>query len=417
MNISKLFIVLFLISTVFLVRGQGQLVMATEPEDHGFSSEQLDLLSQRLEHLLDQCGTPGANAMIIKDGHVIYDKSFGYQDKLRQLKMSNDAIFRIYSMTKPLTSVAAMILWEQGYIKLNEPIFLYLPEFRNVQVAYENDAGNVMTRDAIRPITIQDLLRHTSGITYGSGRSQSEIREPWRQVRLGEMANSDSFCKHIAQIPLVADPGSHWDYGYSTDVLGRLIEVVSGQSLDEFIKEKITIPLEMHDTDFFVPQDKVPRLAQGFDTTTYYYPTNLWDPSRRRSMASGGGGMVSTIRDYGIFCQMLLNHGTYNKKRILSPKTVKFMTSNHLPSDLINQDEYYLPQAGYGFGLGFAVRQETGIAFSAGSKGDYRWGGAAGTGFWVDPQERLICILMVQHMGSSYFLRDRFKALVYQAMN
>jgi len=223
------------------------------------------------------------------------------------------------------------------------------------------------------------------------------------------------FITNISSLPLIGQPGQRWEYSFSTDVLGRLIEVVSNQKLGDFFKENIFDPLNMTDTNFFIPREKLNRAAQGFDHKTSNYPTNLFDVSKKPKMDSGGGGLCSTISDYAIFSQMLLNKGTYKGVRVLGTKTVELMTANHVAPD-VNKGDLYLPGDGYGFGLGFAVRLETGLSSFAGSKGDYRWGGLAGTGFWIDPKENLICLFMIQDIGSSGYLRDRFKALVYQAI-
>lgn len=226
---------------------------------------------------------------------------------------------------------------------------------------------------------------------------------------------SDQFIEKLTQLPLIAHPGERWEYGYSTDVLGYLVEYISGMSLESFFNQYIFSPLKMEDTGFYIPQEKLHRAAQGFDYSTNSYPTHLKNVGQAPLMYSGGGGLVSTMYDYARFSQMILNGGALDGERLLGRKTVELMTSNHVQATTYTGDRY-LPGPGYGFGLGYAVRLESGISAIAGSKGDYRWGGWAGTGIWIDPREELVAIYMMQDVASSSHLRDRFKILVYQAI-
>lgn len=410
-------IFLLLVQLVICQNGSDSPTIAI-PESHGFSSKRLNVLTEGVARILKERKTSGAVVAVIKDGVLIYENTFGYQDMVKKIPMSKNSIFRIYSMTKPITSAATMILWEKGYFKLNDPVHLYLPEFKDMKVALENRSGTEIIDNVAmhHPITIQDLLRHTSGLTYGFFGKQTAIRKTWNaaQISARNMSGAE-FITNISSLPLIGQPGQRWEYSFSTDVLGRLIEVVTNQKLGDFFKENIFDPLNMTDTNFFVPREKLNRAAQGFDYKTSNYPTNLFDVSKKPKMDSGGGGLCSTISDYAIFSQMLLNKGKYRGVRILGTKTVELMTANHVAPD-VNKGDLYLPGDGYGFGLGFAVRLETGLSAFAGSKGDYRWGGLAGTGFWIDPEENLICLFMIQDIGSSGYLRDRFKALVYQAI-
>jgi CubicO group peptidase (beta-lactamase class C family) len=380
------------------------------PAMHGMSAERLSRLTTGFARALDERGTPGATALILRDGAIVYEQVFGYQDKITKTPMELDAIFRIYSMTKPIVSVAVMMLWEEGRFKLNDPLHLYIPEFKNVRVAVvnEDDSEILHTVHPKRAITIQDLLRHTSGIIYEGGKPTAVGAAYDNSELMNEQLSLKEFVAVLSTLPLIAHPGERWVYGYSVDVLGRFIEVVSGMSLGEFLATRIFQPLNMPDTGFYIPQDKLSRAAQGYDPKTGAHPDWLLDVSQPPIMESGGGGLMSTLYDYARFSQMMLNGGILNGVRLLSPKTVTLMTANHLTN---NVD--YSP--GNGFGLGFSVRLETGVIPTAGSKGEYRWGGWAGTTFWIDPAERLIGIMMIQHVASGY-VKDRFKTLVYQAV-
>lgn len=387
-------------------------------ENYGFSTERLNRLASNLQRELDIQKTPGAAVAIYRHGSLVYEKTFGYQDLVKKIPMERNSIFRIYSMTKPITSTAVMMLWEEGKFKLNDPVSLYLPEFKNMRVAVENKEKTkiIRTIPAKSQITIQDLLRHTSGLTYGGFGRNTAVRHAYKNANLSPIKNtSQQFIKTISKLPLMAHPGERWEYSYSTDVLGRLVEVVSGITLEAYFNKHLFEPLKMKDTGFHIPEDQLSRAAQGYDYKTKRYPLHLRDVSKSPLMFSGGGGLVSTIHDYARFAQMMLNRGQLDGVRLLSPKTVDLMTANHIEAS-VKKGDLYLPGAGHGFGLGYAVRLETGIAGVAGSKDDYRWGGWAGTGFWIDPKEQLISIYMMQDVGSSVYLRDRFKALVYQAV-
>ena len=388
------------------------------PEKHGFSPERLERLSANLERELAVRKTPGAAVLIMRHGVIVFEKSFGEQDMVTKTPMDLNTIFRIYSMTKPITSAAVMMLWEQGYFKLDDPISLYIPEFSRMKVAIENeDQSEIFSLEKPkREITIQDLLRHTSGLTYGIFGKPTAVRKEYIKTNLSPSHQTiEEFIEKLTLLPLIAHPGERWEYGYSTDVLGYLVEKISGLSLEAFFDQYILSPLKMEDTGFYIPEEKLSRAAQGFDYSTNNYPTNLKDVARPPLMHSGGGGLVSTLYDYARFSQMMLNGGELDGVRLLSPKTVELMTSNHVEAS-VERGDLYLPGPGYGFGLGYAVRLEPGISAMAGSQGNYRWGGWAGTGIWIDPQEEMIAIYMMQDVASSAYLRDRFKNLVYQAI-
>jgi CubicO group peptidase (beta-lactamase class C family) len=393
----------------------------TTPEQVGVSPQRLERFSAMLQQAVDSGELPGAAAVIARKGKIFYQKTFGMQDKANKVPMAADSIFRIYSMTKPLVSVGALILVEEGKLGLHEPISKYLPEFKDMTVGVEGMDGTGVpifyTVPAKRQISVQDLLRHTSGLTYGNFTpGRYKVQQMYRDAGIfSQKWVLADFTKALAKIPLVHEPGTTWEYGHSSDVLGRVIEVASGQTLDVFLRERLFAPLKMNDTGFDVPTDKHKRIAQPqADPKTGQVP-ELIDVSKPATLFAGGHGAVSTPGDYLRFCQMLLNGGELEGARILGPKTVAFMTSNHMTPN-INPGNLYLPTPGYGFGLGFAVRKETGLAEWPGSPGEYFWGGYAGTYFWIDPKEQLIPVLMVQEPNRRQHYRVLMRDLVYQAL-
>jgi len=336
-------------------------------------------------------------------------------------------------MTKPIVSVAAMMLVEEGKLQLLDPVSVYLPEFKNLQVGVEkvNPAtGNpeLSLEPARREMTVQDLLRHTSGLTYGIF-GKSLVKQAYNEAKLFDPSQTlAELVSKLSKLPLAAQPGTTWDYGMSTDVLGRIIEVVSGMSLDQFIADRIVKPIGLSDTGFYVGEDKLGRLAQPqVDPATGKRPP-MADVTKRPNWMSGGGGIVSTASDYALFSQMMLNGGELNGVRLLSPRTVAFMTSDHLPPGIefspVTQKGMYAqavaptPEDGQGFGLGFAVRNQVGRNPLPGSPGEFYWVGVYGTAFWVDPREKLIAVLMVQlpptPIAAHY--RSLLRNLVYQAL-
>jgi CubicO group peptidase (beta-lactamase class C family) len=418
-KIRSFAILLIGLLTTLILQGQDPAKLRHEaPEAHGFSPERLERLAADLERALEHEKTPGAAVLIMRHGAIVYEKTFGYQDMVTSQPMNLRSIFRIYSMTKPITSVAIMMLWEQGLLQLNDPVSMHIPELAGMKVALENAEQTeiISLEDSRREITIQDLLRHTSGLTYGIFGRQTAVRKEYIKAGISpRLQSSEEFIENIAGLPLMDHPGDRWEYSYSTDVLGCLVERISGMTLGAYFKQYIFDPLNMDDTGFYIPEDKLQRAAQGYDYNTESYPAHLSNVAVEPKMHSGGGGLVSTLYDYALFSQMMLNGGEMNGVKLLSPKTVELMTSNHLEAK-VDQGDLYLPGPGYGFGLGFAVRLETGVSYDAGTQGDYRWGGWAGTGFWIDPREELIAIFMIQDVASSGYLRSRFKNLVYQAI-
>ena len=382
----------------------------TKAEAVGLSSERLQRLGQVLQREIDAKKFPGAVALVARKGKIAYFESFGVRDPNSATKMTNDSIFRIYSMTKPWTSVAIMMLEEEGRLVLTDPVSKFLPQLKGLQVA---DASGVLT-PARREMTIQDLLRHTSGLTYGARTTTLAVKEAYKKadVDARELTNAE-LIDRLAKVPLMHHPGAAWEYSRSTDVLGRVVEVIAGTTLGGFFQERITGPLKMADSGFWVPQDKQARLAGGFATDPATgEPNRLIDVTAPPKYESGGGGGVSTAADYVRFSQMLLNGGQLEGKRLLSRTTVRLMTADHLGKIA---DTTRAP--GYTFGLGFAVRTDYGLGAQASSPGEFNWAGAGGTFFWVDPKEELVAILMTQAPGPSrLYYRQLFRQMVQQAI-
>ena len=399
-----------------------QELTAAKPADVGLSAERLDRITSWLRDESAKGTIPGAVAMIVRHGKIAYFESVGVLDPETKAPMTKDAIFRIYSMSKPITSVAVMMLYEQGRITLDEPIAKYIPAFKSMKVGVETkDADGKPTLeivDAKKPITIQDLLRHTSGLTYGFF-GDLLVKKAYLAAKVndGDFTNAE-FVERIAKLPLAFQPGTTWDYSYSTDILGRLVEVVSGKSLYQFQKENILDPLGMIDTSFYVADaGKHVRVAEPFkDDRQIGIDAEFGDPRLVRKWESGGGGLVGTVSDYAKFVQMLANGGTLNGKRYLGPKTLAHMTSDHNGTAIV-PGPYYLPGPGYGFGLGFAVRKEAGVAPTPGSPGDYNWGGAGGTYFWVDPKEDMFVVYAMQSPRNRTAFRQVLRDLVYSAID
>jgi CubicO group peptidase (beta-lactamase class C family) len=388
------------------------------PEDHGMSAARLDGLSRVLQAEIKETQTPGAALLIMRHGKIVYEDVFGYQDRVAGIKMQRDSIFRIHSMTKPIVSAAALTLLEEGKILLTDPVGRFIPAFEDVQVAVMNAEQTeiVSLEKPRRAMTIQDLLRHTSGLTGTTYGKDTVLRQMYRDVWLqGGGLNNEKYANRIAELPLNSHPGSQWEYGISTTILGRVIEVVSGTSLGEFLEDRIFDPLAMDDTGFTVREDQLIRVAHGYDPGTGGYANYLPHPGKTPSLENGSGGLWSSLSDFAKFSQMILDGGELDGVRVLGTKTVELMTANHLGPE-IAPGPLYLPGPGHGFGLGFAVRLTTGISGRLGSKGELRWGGWAGTQFWIDPVEDLICIWMIQDVANSGRYRWLFKNLVYQAI-
>lgn len=415
------------------------------PESVGLASTRLARISHWMQHQVDAQRLPGLSVLVHRRGEVAFFDATGMMDVEAVKPVTADTIFRIYSMTKPITSVAAMMLFEEGRFHLDDPIAKFMPEFERMQVLIGGDAANPRLEPARELITVRQLLTHTSGLTYNF-MFDSPVDELYRQHKIafpGGKVPLEELVKRLARLPLVAHPGTRWSYGVSTDVLGRLVEVLSGQTLDAFFAERIFAPLGMRDTAFQVGEDKLDRFAamygppdsSGMAAQPQREPNEmrvepapglkLLDPARGtfakpQIVLSGGGGLTSTTADYLRFCRMLRNKGELDGERLLGRKTVEFMTTNHLPGDMASMGQSRFseaPMEGLGFGLGFSVVLDPAKSQTIGSVGEYAWGGAASTGFWIDPAEDLIVILMTQLMPSSTWpLRRDLHTLVHQAI-
>ncbi len=385
-----------------------------------FSPDKLGRVGDYIRNEIASGKIPGAVLLIQQDGKPVYFENFGVRDLATQLPMTADTIFRLYSMSKPVTSVAAMMLVDDGRLSLDDPVAKYIPAFADLKVGVEKtgESPGLMLEPLNRPVTIKDLLRHTSGLTYGFY-GDSAVRKLYAQANLfdGDTDNAE-FVARIAQLPLAEQPGTLWDYGHSTDVLGRVIEVVSGRSLFQFEKERLFDPLGMTETAYFVADAaKRPRIAEPMPADRFITPVaGIRDPMTPRRWESGGAGLVGTVEDYARFAQMLLNGGALNGRRYLKPETVALMTSDHIgPETKIARDDFYFPGASSGFGLGFAVRTST-PPNTSWPLGEYRWDGVAGTFFFVDPKHDMFAICMIQTPSQRGRIQLQLKTLIYEAL-
>jgi CubicO group peptidase (beta-lactamase class C family) len=392
------------------------------PASSRFSPEKLAQVGDYLRNEIATGKIPGAVILIQQHGRPVYFESFGLRDVESKRPMTPDSIFRLYSMSKPITSVAAMMLVDDGRLALADPLSKYIPAFADVKVGVEkpdeNGKGTLALEPLERPITIEDLLRQTSGLTYGFYGDGAE-RKLYANSGLfdGDFDNAQ-FAERLAKLPLAEQPETLWDYGHSTDILGRVIEVVSGQSLFAFEKQRLLGPLGMIDTAFDVADAaQRPRIAEPLPNDRFDRPVaGLGDPTLPRRWESGGAGMVGTIGDYARFLQMLLNGGTLDGRRYLKSTTVALMTSNHIgPETKIARDYFYFPGEASGFGLGFAVRTAPG-AHPSWPLGEYRWDGVGGTFFFVDPKDDMFTILMMQTPSQRGRIQLELKTLIYEAM-
>jgi len=418
---------------------------STKPERQGFSSERLAKLTQLMNAKVEDGTMVGGMGMIARNGKIIYSQTYGQADREAGKVMTDDAIYRIYSMSKPITGVALMMLYEEGKFRLNDPIAMYIPEMVNLQIALSTGGTGVVsdgttstaigsgdeslvgqTRKATRQPTIRDLMTHTAGLTYGIF-GNTEVDQAYRKAELLGDMDLKEFVTVLGKLPLQYDPGSQWHYSVSVDVQGYLVEVLSGMKFSEFLEQRIFAPLDMQDTAFKVNEGNKDRLAQlykpeGVTADNYFSPATgsgleLADAFISAGyiyggkFESGGGGLVATARDYLRFSQMMLNGGELDGVRILSPKTVDLMTTNHIGDLGLGYG-----REGMGFGLDFAVVLNPGEVGEVSSAGEYNWGGAAGTRFWIDPQEQLIGLFMVQSIPHRTRLADDFKVMTYQAL-
>jgi CubicO group peptidase (beta-lactamase class C family) len=411
------------------------------PESAGMSKLALDRIENHIKSRYIETGRfPGTRLLVYRRGKVVHSAVQGFADLERKAALTDDTIFRIYSMTKPITSVAFMMLVEEGLVALDEPVHKYIPEWKNLGVFQAGTYPAFLTRPPSRPMLIVDLLRHTSGLTYGF-QQRSNVDAAYREKNIGGVEKSgtlQSMIEDLAKIPLEFSPGEAWNYSVATDVIGYLIGLISGKPFEQFLKERIFDPLGMNDTGFFVAPDKAHRFAACYSADpqggmTFHAAdrkgglTLQDDPAtssflKPPSLISGGGGLCSTADDYLTFCRALLNGGELGGVRLLGPKTLALMTSNHLPGgrELPDMSRSLFSEAAYngiGFGLGFSVTMHPAKTLIPGSAGEYAWGGAATTSFWIDPAEELIAIFMTQVLPSSaYPIRRELRTMVYSAI-
>ncbi|MFT4633132.1 MAG: CubicO group peptidase (beta-lactamase class C family) [Candidatus Pseudothioglobus sp.] len=396
--------------------------MGITPEDVGLSAARLYKIDHLTQHYINAGKIPGSVTLVARQGHIVHTTSQGKMDIEADKDMSDDTIFRIYSMSKPITSAALMMLYEDGRFQLDDPVTRFIPAFERLKV-YSADGNHTAP---LRPMTIRDLLTHTSGLTYGFMQSTA-VDAMYREQGVEQSASLEEMVAKLADIPLLFTPGSRWSYSVATDVCGHLVEKISDTPFDEFLREQIFEPLEMEDTGFSVPEDKVHRFAANYERTTDDHMVLADSPEsshylQQPGLLSGGGGLVSTIHDYYKFASMLLNQGEFGGTRILGRKTVELMRSNHMPNngDLTSMGQAVFsetPYDGIGFGLGFSVMLDPATAQILGSAGEFAWGGLASTYFFVDPEEDMLVIFMTQLMpSSSYPIRREMRVLAYQSL-
>jgi CubicO group peptidase (beta-lactamase class C family) len=413
----------------------------TSPEAAGLSKAVLGRIENHLRERYIEAGRfPGTQLLVYRRGKLVHNASQGFADLERKIPVRDDTIYRIYSMTKPITSIAFMMLVEEGRVALDEPVHKYIPEWKNLGVFQAGVWPAFLTRATSRPMQIIDLMRHTSGLTYGF-QQRGNVDAAYRELKIGEVEKAgtlQTMIADLAKIPLEFSPGEAWNYSVSTDVIGYLIGLISGKPFEQFLQERIFDPLGMSDTGFFVPAEKAHRLAacysaspQGamtFHATDRKGGLTLQDDPKSSSflsppaLISGGGGLCSTSADYLTFCRALLNGGELDGTRLIGPKTLHLMASNHLPGgktlpelsrSLFSEATYH----GIGFGLGFSVTLDPAQTLIPGSRGEYAWGGAATTSFWIDPAEELIAIFMTQVLPSTATpIRRELRTMIYSAI-
>jgi len=409
--------------------------MEIAPKEAGFDASRLERITEHLERSYIGPGKiTGCQTLVARHGHVAYFKSLGLADLERGTPVKDDTIFRLFSMTKPITSVALMQLYEQGYFQLNDRVSRVIPEWSDMGVYVSGEGENIQTRPPKQPMTFAHLLSHQSGLTYGDGLVAVGADAPTHPadaayaaagVTRGRDDTLEEFVQRLSNVPLRFDPGEKWMYSYSTDVCGYLVESLSGLRFDKYLEQNIFQPLGMKDTAFFVPAEKASRLAAAYfrrrdktlrpidDPQTSFY---LEEPK----MFAGGSGLVGTTADYLRFTEMLRRGGELDGERLLGSRTLEFMAGNHLPGDLASMGQAVFAEtsfAGIGFGLGFSVSLDPVTAQLVGSKGEYAWGGAASTAFWIDPAEELIVIFLTQFLPSRIFnFRGQLKTIIYPAL-
>lgn len=391
------------------------------PSSVGMSAERLEKLTAATQEFVDEGQFPGVLTMVARDGKIVHVSAVGQRGVEDDRPLTEDPLFRIYSMTKPITAVAAMMLYQEGAFQLDDPVAKFLPEFSELEVMAE-DGTRV---PAEKTMTMRHLLTHTAGFTYGFD-PQDPVDRLFKEVDLWSAANLHGLIERLATLPLKFEPGTKWHYSIASDVVGAVVERISGRSFDVFLLERVFGPLDMRDTFFNVPTSKTSRLLPNHiwdreAQRAVAFDNDNWGKGRPTTMYSGGGGLVSTARDYMRFAEMLRNGGELDGVRILLPETVDLMVTNQLPAALSGVAQGERPTAihknapGFGFGLGFGLVTALGEE-GVGSVGEYSWGGAAGTVFWIDPVEEIIVIGMIQLMGSPWPLREKLKELTYEAI-
>lgn len=402
----------------------GKDVPSAKAEREGMSSERLERVTALAERYVDDKRVPGMITMVARNGKVVHFEATGQRGLNDPTPLKKDALFRIYSMSKPITAVALMMLYEDGKFQLGDPAHKFIPELKNL-VVYNPGGDPTPAKSAV---TMQQLLTHTAGFSYGFD-PRDPVDQQYQAAKIFEAANLDEFATRVAALPLQFEPGSRWHYSVASDLVGLAVERISGMTLDVYLRERIFEPLGMKDTFFNVPESKRERFLpnHGWDVTN----NKMVDVTARTdargnyiasTLFSGGGGLVSSTMDYMRFAEMLRNGGSYNGARLLSPKTVQYMTLNHLPAAVGASGSGEAPtlgalgSKGVGFGLGFSVVTDAAAAGIISSVGEYAWGGAAGTIFWIDPQEEIVTIAMIQLMASPWPLRADMKTTTYQAI-
>jgi CubicO group peptidase (beta-lactamase class C family) len=388
----------------------------TDTVVEGFSSDRLARIGYSMKEQVEQSMFPGAVTLVARNGKVVHSESHGYLDAAKTKPMTKDTLFRLASMTKPLVTVAAMMLVEQGKMKLNDPIVSYLPELKDLKVETPN--GDVPLN---RPIWVQDLMRHTAGFVYAGSTKSPRIKKLYEDLNIESREvdiTAEQMLKNLGQIPLAHQPGTFWEYSISVDVLGLLVERAAKKPLDAVLRELLLDPLGMKDTTWWVAADQAPRMAESLDSDRL--KVDMLKSYRQsynplgKSYFKGGAGMVGTAADYLRFAQMMVNGGELDGKRYLSRKTVEFMLSQHTLG--MGGTTIGTTGPGYGFGIGFGVRLDEGMGWVPGSRGDAMWAGAWGTSFWIDPKEKLVGILMAQGPSNRVHTRMLYKNLVYGAL-
>jgi CubicO group peptidase (beta-lactamase class C family) len=399
----------------------------TAPKRAGFSRKRLERITDHLmRNYIEPQKIPGCQVAVARHGQLAYFRSLGLMDIERARPMRDDTIFRIYSMSKPITSIALMQLYERGLFQLNDPVSRFIPSWRNQQVYVSGDGDTLETRRPEQPMTMRHVLTHMAGLSYGAGNHPVDRQYRAQQVTRTEGETLASFIEKLGRVPLHFDPGSRWMYSYATDVCGHLVEVLSGMPLDRYLKAHLFEPLGMRDTAFSVPEKKLGRFAANYQRQPDKSIRLIDDPkastyAKQPSFLSGGGGLTGTTADYLRFCDMLLQGGQIDGERIIGSRTLRLMTANHLPGggDLASLAVGAFSETAYegvGFGLGFATSLSEVGTGSLGA-GDYYWGGAASTIFWVDPYEDLAVVFMTQLMPSATFnFRGQLKNIIYSSM-